>query len=249
MFKDVDLKHYPLWLVGGFWEVWWWQWQWLLFLLLWVRGIFVWLFVTYVCIFLLCVFCYSYGCLCVCFCVCVFSFFLSFFSPVMGGGMAFLCCYRGSLKSLYYWILTYNTNYALGRTVSGCWIWCSHHALASSSFKKKNPTQIIVSLSSSKVLFFGYIVFPQNICTYLYVLHLFLNFDILLGVKFNPVLVLLCWFFGCRWQSHSVILFWDGVEWRLIIQTLENQLYKLNPLLSKCFSLQTLDHLLGLSNR
>lgn len=41
MFKDVDLKHYPLWLVGGFWEVWWWQWQWLLFLLLWVRGIFV----------------------------------------------------------------------------------------------------------------------------------------------------------------------------------------------------------------
>ncbi len=41
MFKGVDLKHYPLWLVGGFWEVWWWQWQWLLFLLLWVRGIFV----------------------------------------------------------------------------------------------------------------------------------------------------------------------------------------------------------------
>jgi hypothetical protein len=41
MFKDVDINHYPLWLVGGFWEVWWWQWQWLLFLLLWVRGIFV----------------------------------------------------------------------------------------------------------------------------------------------------------------------------------------------------------------
>jgi hypothetical protein len=98
MFKDVDLKHYPFWLVGGFWEVWSWQQQWLLFLLLWVRGIFVCLFVTYVCIFLLCVFCYSYGCLCVCFCVCVFSFFLSF--PRSWAGAWHFCVATGDLSSL-----------------------------------------------------------------------------------------------------------------------------------------------------